>query len=377
MNSESKIVSRPAEPGTDAGTENSFNTPIEFCEKKLNAEKLHGCNFSAAPMATLSHEAFRRCVEKFGGCNEYFTEMINASSLVNMGPFEKFYLLNGPCPEKIVWQLTGSNNKNFAKAVDIIAPLGGIGIDLNMGCSAPQIYKTGAGIAWMLKPLEETKELIRCVKNELPKNMRLSVKCRLGEENKNSPAGFNEDNFFAFTDMLVENGVELITLHPRTMKEKYRLTPKYQYVQKLCNRYNGKIKIGLNGAIKDKASLEHALSIAPDSDSVMIARELAVRPWIFAELNGKAFEIDREQLALDFIDDVEQYQPKEFHRTRIQRFFSYYCQQFKFGHYFANQMLNYKDLEESRKSVEDYFSKQPEEKVLKINQYESIPLRTE
>lgn len=354
-------------PGKDAGTEISTHKPVEFCEAKLKAEKLHGCSFSAAPMATLSHEAFRRCVEKFGGCSEYFTEMINASSLVNMGPFEKFYLLNGPCPQKIVWQLTGSDSKNFAKATEIIAPLGGIGIDLNMGCSAPQIYKTGAGIAWMLKPLEETKELIKSVKSVLPEHMRLSVKCRLGEEDKNHPTGFNEEKFFAFTDMLVENGVQLITLHPRTMKEKYRLTPKYEYVQKLCERYKGKIKIGLNGAITNQSSLNYALSKAPDADNIMIARELAVRPWIFAELNGKSFSVDREQLALDFIDDVEKYQPKEFYRTRIQRFFSYYCQQFKFGHYFATEILNYKSLEDTRNKVKDYFLKQTEEKILNVN----------
>ena len=41
-------------------------------------------------MATLSHEAFRRTAELFPGCDEYFTEMINAPSLLNMGPFEKY-----------------------------------------------------------------------------------------------------------------------------------------------------------------------------------------------------------------------------------------------------------------------------------------------
>jgi tRNA-dihydrouridine synthase len=29
-----------------------------------------------APMATLSHPAFRILIEKFGGCDEYYTEMI-------------------------------------------------------------------------------------------------------------------------------------------------------------------------------------------------------------------------------------------------------------------------------------------------------------
>ena len=32
------------------------------------------------PMATISHPAFRILIEKFGGCDEYFTEMINAGS---------------------------------------------------------------------------------------------------------------------------------------------------------------------------------------------------------------------------------------------------------------------------------------------------------
>ena len=40
------------------------------------------------PMATISHPAFRILIERFGGCDEYFTEMINAGSLLNFGPFE-------------------------------------------------------------------------------------------------------------------------------------------------------------------------------------------------------------------------------------------------------------------------------------------------
>ena len=217
-----------------------------------------------APMATLSHEAFRISVEEFGGCDEYFTEMINASSLLNMGPFEKYYLLNGPSPEKIVWQLTGTSAEPLAKAAEIVCEKGGIGIDLNMGCSAPQIYKTGAGIAWMLKPLKETKEAVSKVKETLnlieektQKHFRLSVKCRLGDEN------FTEQSFFNFTDMLIENGVELITLHARTIKEKYRGLPRYEFAQKLSQRYGEKIKVYVNGCVKDTASAKFALQKAP------------------------------------------------------------------------------------------------------------------
>ena len=324
-----------------------------------------------APMATLSHEAFRRTVEQFGGCDEYFTEMINAPSLLNMGPFEKYYLLNGPVPEKIVWQLTGTKGDSLAQAAAVVAAKGGKGIDINMGCSAPQIYKTSAGIAWMLKPREETQAAVRAVKAALTRaeqsggqHMRLSVKCRLGAEDS------TDDDVFAFTDMLVAEGVETLTLHPRTMKEKYRGLPRYEYVEKLALRYEGKVPVYLNGGIHDVQSARHALCAAPHTAGLMVARAAAQKPWIFAQLRAdllqdsaaapqEAQTVDCRQLALDFIDNVQRYQPQEFWKTRLQRFFAYYCQNFSFAHYFQTQMLNAKSPEESRERVNAYFAQEP------------------
>ena len=321
-----------------------------------------------APMATLSHEAFRRAVEKFGGCDEYFTEMINASSLLTMGPFEKYYLLSGPVPEKIVWQVTGWDSSVLGKAAKVLALQGGIGVDINMGCSAPQIYKTGAGISWMLKPLEETALAVRNVRKALEESeretghhMRLSVKCRLGAED------YTDEGFFSFTDMLVNEGVEMISLHPRTIKEKNRLNPKYQYVQLLKERYGkNNILVIANGNIKDTPSAQNALLKAPGADGLMIARAAASKPWIFDEIKTgltepsllKSHTVDRRQLAYDFIDDVVKYQPEEFWKTRIQRFFNYYCEQFSFGHYFQSKMLNYKGIEEAKEQIRDYFEKE-------------------
>lgn len=345
------------------------------------------------PMATLSHEAFRRCVENFGDCDEYFTEMINAASLLTMGPFEKYYLLNEVAPQKMVWQLTSNDGEKLAHAATLLAQKGGIGIDINMACCAPQIYKTGAGIAWMLKDLKITKNALSLTKkslqdyeNKTGKHLRLSVKCRLGDEN------FTEKSFFNFTDMLVQEGVELITLHPRTLKEKYRLEPKYEFLKKLCEHYKNlkvPVEIYANGNIKDTNSAKKVLNLCPNVSGLMISRAAAQKPWIFNqikyELNclpnsktsilqnlekqaessaKKIHKIDRQECALNFIDNVQKYQPPEFYKTRIQRFFELYCEQFQFGHYFKTQMQNYHSLEESRQKVQDYFSKQTDERFL-------------
>lgn len=316
-----------------------------------------------APMATLSHEAFRRAVARFGGCDEYFTEMINASSLLNMGPWEHFYLMSGPEPDKIVWQLTGNKAEAMAEAAAFLSQREGIGIDLNMGCSAPQIANTGAGISWMTKPIAETEAMVRGVKSAIANaakdgrpEKRLSVKLRLGAED------FTDEGFFSFCDMLIKEGVELLTLHPRTKKEKYRTKPRYSYVENLALRCKD-IPVYLNGAVSDRASYELAVQAAPHASGVMIARAAAQKPWIFSEILGTKTEINREELALQFIDDVEECQPPEFYKTRLQRFFAYYCDNFSFGHWFKTQMLNASSPKESRERIKEYFEKCPQDRM--------------
>ena len=320
------------------------------------------------PMATISHPAFRILVERFGGCDEYFTEMINAGSLLNFGPFEKYYIDPVPCPEKIVWQLTGSDAPRMKEAAVQLAELPGIGVDVNMGCSAPDIYKTGAGISWMIKDRSETQNMIREVRSVVPSEKRLSVKLRLGDED------FTEQGFFDFCDMLVGEGVELLTLHPRTKKEKLVRPPRYQFVQKLAERYKGKIPVYLNGNVKDKASFDFAAKSCPDVAGVMISRAAVTKPWIFKRLAQTSVvepaetTINMEEICLTYIDLIEQYQPPEFWKTRLQRFYTYFCQNFQFSHYAQTQFLNAaaRNNEDLRATIKAFFEKCPEERIKSV-----------
>lgn len=345
-----------------------------------------------APMDAITHQAFRNLVARFGGCDEYFNEMINASSLLAGGAWEKYYLLDGPEPEKLVWQLTDKDGGKMAEAARILAEKNGLGIDLNMGCSAPQIAKTGAGIAWMTKPIEETALMVHKVKSALEnaakdgrKSKRLSVKVRLGDES------YTEEKLHDFCAMLIEEGVQMITLHARTQKQKHSRPSNWQAVEHLALRFP-EIPVILNGDVKDTASFERAKEIAPHAQGIMIATAAAQKPWIFAELRkivgakqgrqrlplsptmtadchsraSTRESFDCEQLALDFIDDVERFQPKEFWKTRLQRFFAYYCLNFSFAHYFQAQMLNACDNDDARAKILEYFKKCPDDKLLSI-----------
>lgn len=309
------------------------------------------------PMATLSHQGMRQTIGEFGGCDEYYTEMIQASSYVGRGPYESYYVLNGPNPNAIVWQLTGNSKEPIVKAAPLIMEHGGIGIDLNMGCSAPEIVRQGAGIAWMSKPLQETRELVSSVRRELDvtgyTQARLSVKMRLGEEN------WTLEGFHQFIDMLIGEGVTQLVLHPRTRKEKYGRPAHWEQVENLAQyvheKYGNKILVIGNGDIKDVESFIKNTTKATSSDGVMIARYGVQKPWLFSQISKYinpaatipfSEKADLLQVAEHFISFMEQSQPPAFYPTRGRRFFTYYCDNFQYGHYIRTKILNAKSNSE-------------------------------
>lgn len=347
------------------------------------------------PMATISHPAFRILVEQFCGCDEYFNEMINAGSLLTGGPFEKYYIDPTPVPQKTVWQLTGHDSERMIEATEKLLELPGIGIDINMGCSAPDVYKTGAGIGWMTRPVSETEEMISGIGKKIaeynllhPENQkRFSVKLRLGDED------FTDEGFFSFCDMLVKNGVKLLTLHPRTKKEKLSRPPRYFYCQKLCERYkNSGVEIYLNGNVRDSASAVYAAKTCPDISGIMISRAAVQKPWIFREISfgmnsggeelkftnveneictcdNKSISINMEKICFDYINNIEIYQPKEFYKTRLQRFFTYFCMNFQFAHYAQTKFVNAaaKGIDELKNEINAFFEECPAEKIKILN----------
>ena len=334
-----------------------------------------------APMAALSHEALRRTIARFDGCDEYYTEMIHAASFINGGPYERCYASCAPEAEKTVWQLTGAHEKELVRCAELLTETEGassvIGIDINMGCPAPEIYRQGAGIAWMSKPFEQVESMLRGVRLACG-SKRLSAKIRLGEED------FTLHGLFDFADMLCAAGVERITLHPRTRKERYARPPRVQYVRLLGEFIKARypdVSVAGNGAIDGPKALADFAAQCPLSDSFMIGRAAVQKPWLFSVLKRSAkagrhdaepggcsaeLQIDLVKLAEDFITDLEERQPADFWKTRAQRFFAYYCDNVSFSHYIKSQVLNQKDHHAMLERFTRYFDEMPHERILSV-----------
>lgn len=323
----------------------------------------------SAPMAAITHEAFRRSIARFGGCDEYYTEMIHAASFINGGPYEAYYANCGPEPDKIVWQLTGAHEKELVRCAELLLEHPDspsvIGIDMNMGCPAPEIYRQGAGIAWMSKPLAEVEQTVKALRRVCG-TKRLSVKIRLGEED------FSENSLLDFADMLCAAGADRITLHPRTRKESYSRPLRKKYVQLLAEfikAHYPAVSVTGNGAIDGPKALADFAAFCPDADASMIGRSAVQKPWIFALLKGilpEKGQIDLLKTAEDFIADLEECQPEDFWKTRAQRFFAYYCDNVQFAHYIKSQVLQQKNHRAMLERFARYFEEMPGERMLNI-----------
>jgi len=285
--------------------------------------------FLLAPMAELSHRAFRELIEGFGGCDGYFSEMISAGALLAGGQFEKWYIDTAPRPEKLVFQLVGADIEQISRAAALLDRLECAGIDINMGCSAPIIRKTGAGAAWMTS-IDRAGELISRVRPLVKR--RLSVKLRIG---------YKDDFPFLvkFCRRLEEEGTELITLHPRLVTEKFKRLARWEYVGRL--RQELKIPVAGNGDIAEAGELVRRA--AGPCDAVMVGRAAVRQPWIFAE--ARQIELGTEQKTLGymetglrFLELLALYQPPEFHLSRAKRFFSFFCDNLKWGNFLKNQL---------------------------------------
>jgi len=368
-------------------------------------------------MAELSHRPLRELLENFGGCDFFFTEMISASAFCAGGPFEEWYADAGPKPEKTVYQLVGSEPEKLAAAAFLLDQRECAGIDINMGCSAPAITRTGAGVRWMESP-DRAASMISLVRKSVKR--RLSVKLRIGLKD-DFPYLIN------FCKRLEGEGVEMITLHPRTAKEKFRRNCRWDYIPAL--RRELKIPVTGNG---DISSAEEMIRRGEQCDAVMIGRLAVRQPWVFArakelvreevhaeaqrrggaevgkekkeeeeegekrdfsgrfraeaqgrrgaevgkgkneeeeereeereveEEKRKGKEKEEERLVLEtwvkFLELLACYQPAEFHISRARRFFHYFCDNLKWGNFLKNQLNREPDLAGIERVWMDYFS---------------------
>lgn len=224
-----------------------------------------------APMEGYTDSAYRQIVKIVAPEAICFTEFSSADAIKYRAKKVLNKIGYSEIEKPLIVQIFGNDIDNFGEAAKIIEKTGVAGIDINMGCPASRVISSEHGSALMKCP-QLAVDLVRIVKQNC--KLPVSVKTRLGFEKADL------DYFFSFCDDLVAAGVDLLTIHGRTTKQKFSGDADWNYIYKLKERYPMLTVIGCG----DITSAEIAMAKIKNLDGVMVGRATFGNPWIMAEI---------------------------------------------------------------------------------------------
>jgi tRNA-dihydrouridine synthase len=298
--------------------------------------------FVLAPMEAVTDVVFRHVVEAAGGPDVYFSEFTNAASYFSeKGRASTRGRLAFTSDEQpMVAQIWGTNPEYFAFMARGLAEQGFAGIDINMGCPAKDVVKTGAGSGLIRDP-ERAAELISAAKKS---GLPISVKTRLGD--------VKTDEWTAWLIHLLKQDITNLTIHLRTRKEMSKVPAHYDLlhdIKKLRDEIAPQTFLTINGDVRDR---EHGLELVNEYgvDGVMIGRGIFADPYAFAK---EKRERSREELLgllnmqLDLFDKYnEELEPRKF--DPLKRFFKIYVRNFDGAAELRDKMMHAKNTDEVR-----------------------------
>ena len=307
-----------------------------------------------APMAGVSDPALRLQCKKMGA-GLVVTEFTNIHSIIakesqlkeRMETIQEFIEYSDE-ERPLSIQLFGSDLLALEKAAKIVEPYFDI-IDYNMGCPAPHITSQMAGGA-LLQEVNLTQQIFSTLVNAVKKPVTLKIR-----------SGVTDASKFLFRDIseiAEDEGIEMITFHPRTVSQGYSGIADWDLIKEL--KEISSIPIVGNG---DITTPEDAKTMIDNTncDYVMIGRGAMGNPFLFEQINDylktnsyKEYSFkDRLDSFFDYLHLTNQYKIKFANiKGQAMRF----TKGMKGGSKLRSKIILSKNIEELEKIMNDAYS---------------------
>jgi nifR3 family TIM-barrel protein len=242
----------------------------------LNIGKLQiGLPAVAAALSGFSDRSMRIVARRYGA--EFAMAEVVLDELVLLhGKLRERILKIGADDHPIGGQLMGSHPEQFGEAANDLVEAGYDLIDINFGCPVKKVLGRCRG-GFLLSDPRGALEIVKSVIDAVDGRRPVTLKMRRGFDDSLE----SESKFFAILDGAFELGAAAITVHGRTVEQRYVGPSKWEFLARVKRHVGSGTILGSGDLFNSNAVMR--MMDQTGVDGVTIARGAIGNPFIFRE----------------------------------------------------------------------------------------------
>jgi nifR3 family TIM-barrel protein len=175
----------------------------------------------------------------------------------------------------------GAEPEQFGPAAQRLVERGFDVIDINFGCPVKKVLGRCRGGFHLSQP-EVALEIVTRVRDAVPAHVPVTLKMRRGIDD----SAESREKFFEIFDGAYERGVVAITVHGRTVMQRYDGPSRWEFLRELKAYAGERIVLGSGDLFDAQACLD--MIRYTGVDGVTVARGAIGNPWVFAQARALA-----------------------------------------------------------------------------------------
>jgi nifR3 family TIM-barrel protein len=175
----------------------------------------------------------------------------------------------------------GSEPEQFAAGAVKLVEAGFDVIDINFGCPVKKVLGRCRGGFHLSQP-DVALDIIQRTRKSVPSPIPVTVKMRRGIDDTDD----SRDHFFKIIEGAFDIGVAAVTVHGRTVKQRYNGPSRWDFLTEVKQRFPDRVILGSGDLFAARDCLD--MIAQTGVDGVTVARGCIGNPWIFQQTKALA-----------------------------------------------------------------------------------------
>lgn len=230
----------------------------------------HRPALALAPMQDVTDLAFMDVVDRYGGPDYFVTEYFRVHRDSTLEKKILRSITENKTGKPVFAQMIGADIDALVKNARRLMEYPVAGIDLNLGCPAPTVYKKNAG-GGLLRLLDHVDSILGALRDCI--DGRFTVKTRVGFE--------THEEWDDILSVFQKHAIDVLTIHGRTVREQYKTPVHADLVKQAVETMS--CPVIANGNVVNVATGK-AYHAQTGAAGLMVGRGAIRSPWLFQQL---------------------------------------------------------------------------------------------